>query len=396
MVQKHLFVWVFTFSLLVSVNAQDINQNTEVFAPFVSQLEGEIRNNLIRISWKDSLYIHGPVFIYRSETPFTSLAVLPPPAEVAYGVCSFLDEADRPGELHYFVVASDEWGRKYTLPLPNTNIMSIIVAPENVPGSIGRFNEDSFGSALHIVPIPGIEAMNFLIEEDKVIISFKGADNRKNLLLYRSLSPIMRQEDLVSALIIRQKVSSPVIDYPIPGIDYYYALIYEEELSGGIFSIRPGLNASGPVKIENTARRNSRDLPLPGLNLSEAMTGFSGLISDNSDTLEKHNDYSSIKETEVFPEDLVRGGAGEEFQLRSIVQGYFSLKEWNKAGEEFRRFLDLPRNSHNRARAQFYLGQVYYFEGKMREALFEFLSAQELYPENSHSWIQAVLEEFAR
>ena len=387
MVQKKLFLPIFAFFVIFHIKAQE----TGVFAPFVSQIEAEVRNNLIRLSWKDSLDIDGPVYVYRSDTPFSSLAALPAPVEIPYGAGSFLDEAEIPGFLYYFVVASDEWGRKYTLPILNTNITSIDIKPENVLGWEERIDSASEGStSLPGALPPGIEGISAQTEGDRVIISFSGADSTKNLILYRSLNPIRRQEDLLTALIIRQNIISPVIDYLLPGITYYYALVYEEDLRSGILSIRPGYNVTGAVQVSGRDGAGSRDLPLPGLNLSSSQGRNAGSAIDGY-FLDTRNEKTAKRETEVFPEDLTAGGAGEEYQLRSIVQGYFLLKEWNRAEEEFRSFLLLPRTSRTMAKARFYLGQVYYFEGKAREALFEFLAAQEQFPVDSNSWIQAVL-----
>ena len=433
MVHKKYLVWIFTLSVVFVVHAQngdeippvsglspvtgilplDEARENEVFAPFVSQLEGEIRNNLIRLSWKDARDIQGPVFIYRSETPFSPVGMLPAPVELPYGTGAYLDEVENPGILYYFVAASDEWGRKYILPILNTNTLSITIEPENVPGYITRLNQNARQVPVlpPNIPVPGIEGLNVRIDQERVIITFAGADYDKNLILYRSLTPIRRQEDLLSAIIIRQRVSSPVIDYPLPGIDYHYALIYEEDIVAGLLSIRQGQNATGAVQIAVTGRSGAREMPLPGLNLSTSPVAgatssgsFPGFISESPGfeasafSLERRNEKTAKKEIEVFPEDLERsaGSGGDEYQLRLIVQGYFSLKEWDKAREELRRFLDLPRASDFRARAHYYLGQVYYFQGKPREALFEFLSSQEQYPQNTNSWIQAVLEDFTR
>ncbi|MCL1929221.1 MAG: hypothetical protein FWG07_10585 [Treponema sp.] len=423
MKQKMFLIWwIFILPVFFTVQAQeaDENQETGVFAPFVSQLEGEIRNNLIRLSWKDTVDIKGSVYIYRSETPFSASFVFPTPAEVPYGTGSYLEEVENPGVLHYLVVASDEYGQKYILPIPNTNTISITVAPENVPGITIRQNQNArIAPAQSNAPLPGIEALGVRINGDMAIITFSGADKEKNLILYRSLNPIRRQEDLLSAIIIRQKVGSPVIDYPLPGLSYYYALLYEEDLAAGIFSLRSGYNVTEAVQLQSAGRTGSREMPLPGLNIpsytgagTAASDSLPGFTMENFDSeaavfsVERRNEKTSKKDIEIFPEDLERNVAGftdgagfesgEEYQLRSIVQGYFSLKEWDKAAQEFRRFLDLPRTITNKAKAQFYLGQIYYFQGKPREALFQFLVAQEQYPNKCNSWIQAVLGDFTR
>ena len=375
-------------------------QESEVFAPFVSQLEGELRNNLIRLSWKDSPDIRGPVFVYRSELPFQALSVLPVPTEIPYGRCSYLDEADQPGVLYYFVVASDEWGRKYAISIPFTNMVDISVGPENVPGYV-EYAEASSGQASSLNQAfstgTGIGGINTKIEENRVIISFSGADRVKNLILYRSLNPIRRQEDLLSALIIRQKISSPVIDYPLPGITYYYALVYEEEISAGLFSVRPGSNITGAVQIVS-AVSGSRELPLPQLNLSFFPSeNITPGPEASAFSPERRTTKAARTEPDIFSEDFETGEVrGEDYQFKTIVQGYFSLKQWENAEEELRRFLDLPRTKHNQAKARFYLGQAYYFQERHRDALFEFLQAQDEFPQESNIWIQAVLSELVK
>ncbi|MDR0447544.1 MAG: tetratricopeptide repeat protein [Treponema sp.] len=392
MIRKFFLIGIFSLVCILSSQGQE---TSGVFFPYVSQIDVEIRNNFIRLTWKDTPDIKGSVFVYRSEIPFQDLSVFPVPKEVSYGEEFHPDEAEKPGVIYYYVVASDEWGRKYLLPMPFTNMISITVGPENVFGLMDApgASESASGSVPSLASGQayrgGIERINVKIEGDRVILSFSGEDKGKNLILYRSISPIIRQEDLLSALIIKHNVSSPVIDYPVPGITYYYALIYEEDLGAGFFSIRPGHNITGAVQIPGS-RHSLRGLPLPEL-------GFSSSIEnrDNAGYSQELRE-GNLTRTEVmfFPEDRIRGGVGEEYQLRSIVQGFFSLKEWSKAEDEFRLFLDLPGTVQNRAKARFYLGQILYFQGKPREALLEFLEAQKQFPEETYSWIQAVLGDY--
>jgi len=366
-------------------------QDNQVFAPFVTQLEAEIRNNLIRLSWKDSLDSKGPVYVYRSETPFSGLASLPLPAEVPYGTESYLDEAETPGELYYYVVASDEQGRKYTLSILYTNTVNITIAPENV----GLFGPAASPSAPRPV-LPGIENISARVEGDRVLISFSGLDSARNPILYRSINPIRRPEDLLSALIIRQRVGSPYVDRPLAGIPFYYAILYEDELSTGLLNLRPGSNVTAAVEIPATRQTGSRDIPLPGIALSPGQEVEPGALGPEAARTEaaiqqRGERGGAAPQTMIFPEDLEPGGSGEEYQLRSIVQDYFSLKNWEQAQEELRRFLELPRGKTSRAKANFYLGQVYYFQDKQREALLSFLEAQDVYPQETNYWIQIVL-----
>ncbi|MDR2211583.1 MAG: hypothetical protein LBO65_09005 [Spirochaetaceae bacterium] len=422
MVQKNSLPVFFVVLFVLSSPAESQETSSGggdagVFAPFVSQLEAEVRNNFIRLSWKDSLNVKGPVYVYRSESPLSRLSAgsLPAPVEIPYGTESCLDEADKPGTLYYFAAASDEWGRKYFLSIPYTNTISVLIGPENVPGYVlpgpGNTPEEKgsgpSGAGRGETPgIPGIEALSAQVEEGRIVIRFSGEDSKKNLILYRSINPIRNQGDLLSASIIQQRTTSPFIDSPPPGISYYYAAVYEEDLVAGFGSIRPGYNATtGGVEIPpHTRPAHSRTMPLPRINISgprgspdtpasvDLGPEAAGVVSSIGGG--RRGPGPGNLEPAVFLEDLERDAAGEDYQLRSIVQGYFSLSQWEKAGAALRSFLELPRKVENQAKAHFYLGQVYYFQGKSREALFELLAAQDRYPVETKPWIQAVLGTF--
>jgi TolA-binding protein len=101
---------------------------------------------------------------------------------------------------------------------------------------------------------------------------------------------------------------------------------------------------------------------------------------------------SLAKNPKVFSQDLEPPGGGEEYALRSIVQDLFLQKNWDSCRNALISYLNLPRSSASEARARFYLGQCYYFLEQPRESLFEFLSAQDMYPAESAEWIQASLK----
>jgi tetratricopeptide (TPR) repeat protein len=391
--------WLLIITLFVTLPCY--SQDSDIFAPFVTQLNAEIRNNLIRLSWVDSGDIKGPVYLYRSETPLSGDSNLPAPIEIPYGTESYLDEAEKPGNLYYYIAASDESNTKYTITIPFTNTASVTVKPENVgySGTGATAARQGGASALSpALPGSGIQGINAQIEGDRVTISFNGVDRDRNPILYRSILPIRRPEDLLSALIIRQRVASPYVDRPLPGITYYYAVIYEEELAAGVLSIRPGNNVTGAVEIPSSRKAAARTAPLPGLAFSPP-PGY-GQFALNPDTARTDRSVQPGSDTRVasyiFPEDLAARGSGEEYQLRTIVQDYFFLRNWEGTQRELTRFLELPRGKQNNAKAHFYLGQAYFFQGMPREALFSFLQAQETYPVESNFWIQTVLGRLIR
>jgi hypothetical protein len=380
------------------------SEETEaVFAPFVSGLEAEVKNGFIRLTWEDSRSVTGPVFIYRADTPFP-VSSLPPGIEVAYGAQSYVDEAERPGTFHYFAVSSDEWGRKYMIPIPYTNTVSVTINPDDT-----AFFLDGSEEAEETSENAEGNIHSFRAEEHNggVTLSFGGGG--KNAVLYRSTKPMRTGEDLLQAVIVGRGSSSPFIDYPMPGIPYYYALIFEEEVNSGIL-LSAGKNTTAePVTVrrepdvaEPASGSRIRTIPLPPISVESARNGLSPDISSLPLSEEALGAARALagpssktvpfREPGVFLEDTERASTeGENSLLGRIVQGPFSSRKWEEAGEELRRFLSLPRPAAVESRSRFYLGQVYYFTGKPREALFEFLFARNMYPGETNPWIDAVL-----
>jgi hypothetical protein len=409
------------FSLLFFCTVSVFSQSGEVFAPFISRLEAELRNGFIRLSWEDSPNIQGPVFIYRSESPITNLspANLPKPAEVPYGAKSYIDEVEKAGTFHYFAAASDEQGRKYLLTIPFTNTLSVKVEDADVAeyyreGVISAADPSLPARAGAGAGARNIEKLSARVEEDAILVTYTG-DGEKNAILYRSVRPIKSPEDLLSSLIIQQSSSLKngsytFIDLPVPGIPCYYALLYEEDVIAGNFSVRAGINSTTapavvPLGVSRiglpAAPDRIRTMPLPMLNIAgrgipgPSSTALGPEASRALSSFETSAKPERSLDPAFFPEDLETLGSGEGYQLSLIVQGSFLKLIWGRAAGELKRFLDLSRSEEGEYKARFYLGQCYYFTGKNREALFEFLAVQEHFPNEAGPWVQAVLRRLA-
>jgi hypothetical protein len=366
-----------------------------VFAPFVSRLTAEVKQNLVRLNWMDSRDIRGPVFVYRSREPFVEGIPSSRPVEVAYGVQNIIDEVESPGAWHYYVIASDVEGRKYTVPIPFNNTLSVVIeGSESAPRTI-----------------TGLEAA---LEGDGVIVSFQGAERGEGVILYRSTRPLREARDLLGAAIVQSGVRSPFTDYPVPGIPYYYGVVLEDDLGAGRTALFPGQNTTlVPVEVPRGLGRPSggggdmRAMPLPRITVNtavperiipetpvpmalsaEAAQAIAGLRSQNARQIQE-------KAPRAFNQDLESPAGGEEGTLRAIVQGPFIRRDWEASREELVRYLSLPRSGAAEARGRYYLGQSYYFLDRPREALFEFLSVQAQYPEEASEWIQAALGKLA-
>jgi hypothetical protein len=377
-------------------------------------LRAEVKNNLIRLSWTDSADARGPVYIYRSKTPFDAANPYSRlrPVEVPYGVQSYIDEIEETGVWHYFLTSSDEAGKRYEVFIPYTNTIDVNVS------SLAGFTEGFGGSRSAESAWPPIESEIFslaaAVEGDKVIISYRMTEGMKKTVLYRSAQPIRNIEDFTKAVIVDSGAASPYTDYPVPGIPYYYAVITEEQLLSGGISIFPGFNSTQtPVEVPvgqyrvglGDSPRGLRAMPLPLISVDAIFPGNTGigelppkvpLSAEASRALAairppRQTVKKELKPPRAFSQDLQTPGGGEESALRSIVQGPFMKWDWEKSREELIRYLALPRSEASEARARFYLGQVYYYTRDIREALFEFLSIQTQYPEEANEWIEAAL-----
>ena len=409
----------------------EVPGGTAVFAPIVSRLQGELRNNLVRLSWVDSPDVRGPVYLYRSTLPFEALAPFPggSSVEIPYGAESYVDEIEAGGTLYYFIAASDEMGRRYDIPIALNNTISIqITADSSVfPVSAPRSSAEARQNRR---PTPGTPAESYTgrtsapvspfrissleaeVQGEKVIITFNAEPTAISAVLYRSVQPIKTTQDLLGSVIIQAKASSPFTDYPVPGIPYYYAVIGEEELIRGTMEIIPGRNATlGPAQISigrgsASSERNIRAMPLPQISVQAAVPGMNAYTGTpppvelspqaakalgNLPALPAS--VPALKKPRVFARDLaVSPAGGEEYALSVIVKNSFAAKNWEAARDELIRFLALPRSPEAEARAGFYLGQCYYFLRQPREGLFRFLAIQNWYPTEAREWIQASLD----
>jgi hypothetical protein len=216
-------------------------------------------------------------------------------------------------------------------------------------------------------------------------------------------------------VIVQSGLSSPFTDYPVPGIQYYYAVIFEDELTRGSVGIYPGYNATlRPVEVKTAegrvglpgAKAEIRSMPLPLMSLDYAVPGLEGLAEAPAKPVPlspaARRALESLippeprsvpqKKPRAFSQDLdPEPAAGEEQALKAIVQGYFLGGDWENSCIELRRYLSLHHTAGIAARARFYLAQALYFSLSYREALLEFLLVRDFFPGEANEWINASL-----
>jgi TolA-binding protein len=69
--------------------------------------------------------------------------------------------------------------------------------------------------------------------------------------------------------------------------------------------------------------------------------------------------------------------------------------DWPEAERRLKGFLNLKREGALEARARFYLGQAYWFQGKVREATLEFLRCEGFLYVESRQWQDACIDRLA-
>jgi len=367
------------------------------FNPYVSRVRAESRNNLIRLTWVDSPDVKGPVYIFRSARPISgSIPANIRPVVVRYGEQYYIDDTDDLENIYYFIAASDTDGLRYENILPRVNSISV-----NIHGT-------PIAEAPSAAPqmVQGISNLRASKDGDGVIVTFDTTFPRRNAVLYRSTQPIQQPQDLLNAVLVKSGISSPFTDFPIPGISWYYTVIYEDDISSGIMGIRPGVNSTLSAVVissDEIIPRALRPIPLPVLTLHDArLEGF--FLPDVSRTIplseestrmlegfQPPRDLLELKNPRVFTVDLQFPSSGEESALSQIVKDFFEKRDWEGAREGLLQYLSLPRSRDVEARARFYLGQTLYFTGNYREALFEFLWMKSLHPVEANIWIDATL-----
>ena len=391
------------FILILVISAGIFAQGREPVL-HVSQLMVESRSNLIRLTWVDSPDARGPVYIYRSARPFAGF--IPAnirPVTVRYGMQYYIDDSDDMENIYYFIAASDLNGQLYDIIIPQVNSVSVNL------GSVPQGDSGIFVHPPDLIPVEtlqGISNLDAIQERESVIITFDRAGMPGNAILYRSMQPIRQPQDLMNAVIVQSGIDSPFIDFPIPGISWYYAVIFEADIAGGNMGIIPGVNSTAsPVTIlgDHAVERSLRPIPLPVLTLHNTLPGGI-LITDPDLILLSAESVNMLHETQmparsplvlktprIFSIDMEAPAGGEESALSQIIMEYFVNSQWENVRISLQHYLSLPRSRGVEARARFYLGQVLYFTGNYRDALMEFLTFRLFNQEEADSWIDAVL-----
>jgi hypothetical protein len=401
MIMKRIYFCVLIFLISSLLSAQE---SREVFAPFVSRLRVTPGEGNVKLTWKDTKDLDGTCVIYRyseeirAENFHKAIKV----GEVTHGTESFVDYPDSKGPHYYTVLAKDRNGNMYDLFIPFRN------------KTISGITLDNLGTEQELAAtITGIDTQ---VQKDSILVTFESSKEDRELIIYRSTTPIRSNTDLAYAQPLRVIPSSRTgfQDFPVPGISYYYAILDSGLVKVGETFFRPGENstilpANIPIgtRVGLPERNISRNLPLPLLPLTLRVdTGEYLGLSEPTRLPEKREIGSATKKAvagimesvaEIKPAELEptvldedKGSVvsgGEEYTLKSIVNKEFAEERWLECEKLLKNFLSVHRSDEIETRARFYLGQVLYFQGKHRDSFMQFILIQDALYSNVTPWL---------
>ncbi len=364
--------------------------------PVVSALSSSIVDNVVSLVWSPAEDIDGENIILRLDRPITAStsALAERRGVVPVSVTKFSDVIDAGKEYYYAVMSRDSTGAEQNFFIPASNSLLVPVLWGTGAQRAGNAELSGFGA---------------IRKDDSVILTWNAAVKGKNLILYRSTAPFSGLNSLPQAVVISAsaEISVPFIDYPVPGVAYYYAIIDEDELRTANIRFTGGVNTNAsPIevpysyaKVKRSKLTSLRPMPLPYLNPSRTVSRVRVRFSRTTEeaiaalTRREPSTAAPTRVPYVFRSDLESSSGGEDYTLRQIVETNFRSSSWQGAIAELTAFLSVRRSSETAARAHFYLGEACYFSGDYRKSVLEFLLSQDRYYNQSREWIQYVLKE---
>jgi hypothetical protein len=399
-------------------------------APFPASLRSSVKENLVILSWADAPGFKGRYVVYRSEVAFdeSSFPTAMRLGDIASGSQTYTDTPPDSKPYFYAVFSLAKDGTPNQVFVADGNATSIGVsigqaaAAAPSPFAVVAVNPDSTIKAQAALPPLSqafVSAIAAKAKGDAIVITYKTSP-KSQLVLYRGTAPIVGVADLLDATLVTAFTDKDgsFADYPVPGVEYYYAILGEEDLKAGRINIAAGVNSlTRPVQVPVAAVSSgfaetppaSRTPPLPYFLLEDGGSSDSTVLSQDggpptvrpvsSETekaiatlLAKFPQVKlAIPATSILPEELSSPSGGEDYALSLIVTDKMAVKDWTAAADQLRKYLSLNRGPRASARARFYLGEALAFSGFSRDAFFELLSAREFYPIETKPWIEYIL-----
>lgn len=381
----------------------------EGFSSFISRLRAETAENRVIITWQDSAdLLGGKYLVYRhtseiTDNNFKETELL---EEIAPGTEVYVDYPPPGTKYFYAVLIKDRSGKIHEIFVPFRNKTTLAVSVK------ASENKETQAAVT--------ELKVRILDESSVELTFTPSQKGHILNIYSSTKPIVSIDSLLSStrLAAIDSTLNRYVDFPLPGIPYYYAIIYADQLKTGNIDFYADQNSTAsPIELPITPGRERsvsgslvRGKPLPFYNINRSVLEGSNVSASPFLSLSQ-TPLSSRAKTEIdklligyrvpdkkrmepvlLPSQKTGEASGEQLYLKDIIQKSFSQRNWNEAELSLKRFLRIKREKETENAARFYLGQVYFFQGRYRESFLEFLLVQGMYREVS-PWLDRILQE---
>jgi Uncharacterized protein conserved in bacteria len=354
--------------------------------------------------------VKGGYAVFRSssafdETSFRSALLL---GQAARGAQTYTDYPPDTKPYYYLVLGVADDGKPYQVFIParNATVQGTAIASAPKPASSQP-------------PKSLVSSLSARTKGEAIVLNYS-CPSKARLVVYRGYSPILQASDLLDASLVAtfEDKDGSFADYPVPGVDFYYAIIGEDELRAGKIVLALGVNSlKQSIELPSSAISagfvesgpSSRTTPLPSFLVEDGSPTGKAIVSRSDEApelktvspetekaiallLAKAPDIvRAMPVTKILPEELSSPSGGEDYALSVIVSEKIASKDWANAADQLRKYLSLNRSPKAAARARFYLGQALAHQGANRDSFFEFLSAQPYYPVETKPWIEYVL-----
>lgn len=269
-----------------------------------------------------------------------------------------------------------------------------------------------------------LSALRVGSDGERVTLSWSAPANTDaaEFIVFRSRAPITSTETLAGAtqLAVVSGTEGRFVDYPVPGVPAFYAVIDVEQIAAGNITLIPGRSTTTEaVALPLGARTRDpqfftefafRDRPLPLLQPwrdmlegtgealprafpptpSRALTPAAAAALDGLMEL-RPPEGTTPRRPKVLDAERTAVDKGVAFTLKSIVDGPFTQGAWAETREQLGNLLTLPLPADVESRARFYLGQTLFYEGRYERAVLEFMLARRHHGAEATPWIHASL-----
>jgi hypothetical protein len=297
-----------------------------------------------------------------------------------------------------------------------TAFLFLLAASAFAAQAAGPSGSGAVGASGPAARITGIAA-TAAADGSAIEVTFASSDPRRDLLVFWGTSPMSTAEDLLRSTARAQLEAGSVrCTVPVlPGTDWWFAVLDAGLYTGGGAVLVPGENATTRgVQVPVAADRqqavlpSSRGQPLPSLQLGVAVGTGRELETGGLPQVPPVHDVSPT--TALAIAELLRAAgpaprpirkvqvlgahvAGGDPVLQSVAAEVLAKGDWLGAEKKLKDYLSVRRTPETRALARFYLGQAYWFQGRPRDAFFEFLGCEDVLPRESRAWQDTCLGE---